>query len=59
MAARERLPIDVNQDIETLRRYLGTSGHHPEVGEFSEIMAPAKAYNQAMTKARGLAGRVP
>lgn len=44
MATRERLPIDVKQEIETLGRYLGTSGHHPNVGEFSEIMAPAKAY---------------
>lgn len=44
MATRERLPIDINHEIETLRQYLGPSGHHPEVGEFSEIMAPAKAY---------------
>ncbi|MCL4525484.1 MAG: globin [Gammaproteobacteria bacterium] len=44
MAIRERLSIDVNQEIEILSRYLGTSGHHPDVGEFSEIMAPAKAY---------------
>jgi len=44
MATRERLSVDINHEIEELRRYLGTSGHHQEIGEFSEIMAPAKAY---------------